>query len=224
MMYYDVEFLIRSRDWTAEAVKVVFCTGPLITIIFTLIAMILFYLIRDEVWSVRIFITWVMIHAFTQSFGEIILGAILNQGFGWVLAYLYFDDTEKMVFVVCVLLAMMAGGFFLSRYLLLAGNTYFNCITRSNRTPFLVSQYFIPFLIGTGLIIAIKQPVKNGFELVVEAMMLLVLLPAFLGARYANDLFFDEEPRKFRIQWIWIAATILAYILFRMFFWKGVRI
>ncbi|MCX6248284.1 MAG: hypothetical protein NTW10_11165, partial [Bacteroidetes bacterium] len=29
MMYYDVEFLIRSRDWTSEAVKVVFSTGPM---------------------------------------------------------------------------------------------------------------------------------------------------------------------------------------------------
>jgi hypothetical protein len=28
MMYYDVEFLIRSRDWIAEAVKVVFSADP----------------------------------------------------------------------------------------------------------------------------------------------------------------------------------------------------
>jgi hypothetical protein len=33
---------------------------------------------------------WVFLHAFTQSFGEMIFGALLNQGFGWVLAFLLF--------------------------------------------------------------------------------------------------------------------------------------
>jgi hypothetical protein len=87
-----------------------------------------------------------------------------------------------------------------------------------------MSQIFLPFLIGTAMIILVKQPLKNGFELIVEGSMLVVILPAILRARLTNDLFFDEEPRKIRIKWVWILITILAFILFRIWFWKGVRI
>ena len=224
MMYYDVEYLIRSRDWTGEAVKVIFSTGPLIAFMLTMIALTIFALASHENWTARLFIMWVILHAFTQSFGEIIIGALLNQGFGWVLAYLYFSDTEKMLLVVGILLGMLTGGLFLSRFILLTGNIYFNNIDKSNRKQFLMSQVFLPFLIGTGMIMFIKQPLKNGFEFLVTGSMLLVILPAILLARYTNDLYFDEEPRKIRIKWVWILITILVFFLFRMWFWNGVRI
>jgi len=224
MMYYDIEYLIRSRDWTEEAVKVVFSTGPLIAFMLTVISLTIFALVSHETWFARLFIMWVFLQAFTQSFGEMIFGALLNQGFGWVLAYHYFSDTGKMLFVVGVLLGMLTGGLFLSRFVLLTGNIYLNNIGKGNRSPFLMSQIFLPFLIGTGMIILIKQPLENGFELIVEGSMLLVLLPAILRARLTNDLFFDEEPRRIRIKWVWIFITILAFILFRIWFWKGVRI
>jgi hypothetical protein len=224
MMYYDVEYLIRSRDWTVEAVKVVFSTGPLIAFMLTLISLTIFALASHESWSFRLFIIWIFLHAFTQSFGEIIFGALLNQGFGWVLAYLYFNDTEKMLLVVGILLGMLSVGLFLSRFLLLTGNIYFNNITKSNRGPFLMSQIFLPFLIGTGMIILVKQPLMNGFELVVNGSMILVILPAILRARFTNNLFFDEEPRRIRIKWVWIFVTIGCFLLFRIYFWRGVRL
>jgi hypothetical protein len=224
MMYYDVEYLIRGRDWTVDAIKVVFSVGPFIAIMLTLITITIFAMSSHENWTVRLFIMWVFLQAFTQSFGEMIFGAILNQGFGWVLAYLYFDDTAKMLIVVGILLGMLSGGLFLSRFLLLTGNIYFNTIGKVNRSPFLMSQIFLPFLIGTGIIILVKQPLKNSFDLVVEGSMFLIILPAILRARFSNDLFFDEEPRKIRIKWFWIFGTILAFSLFRFYFWKGIRI
>jgi hypothetical protein len=224
MMYYDVEYLIRSRDWTEEAVKVVFSTGPMLAFLLSFTGLIIFALSSQETWSARLFIMWVFLHAFAQSFGEMIAGALLNQGFGWVLAYLYFDDTEKMLFVIAILLGMMSCGLFVSRFLLLTGNIYFNNLHKRNRSPFLMSQILLPFLAGTGMIILIKQPIVNGFELVVEGSLILVILPAILRARLSNDLFFDEEPRKIRIKWLWIFTTITAFILFRIYFWKGIRI
>jgi hypothetical protein len=224
MMYYDVEYIIRSRDWTEEAVKVVFNTGPVVALILTVIFLTIFALVSHETWFTRLFIMWVFLQAFTQSFGEMIIGSLLNQGFGWVLAYLYFNDTMKMLFVVGILLGMLSCGLFLPRFLLLTGNIYLNNIGKINRVPFLMSQILLPFLIGTAMIILVKQPLKNGFELIVEGSMLVVILPAILRARLTNDLFFDEEPRKIRIKWVWILITILAFILFRIWFWKGVRI
>jgi hypothetical protein len=224
MMYYDVDFLIRSRDWTADAVNVIFSAGPLVAFILTLINITIFAMSSNENWTVRLFIMWIFLHGFTQSFGEMIFGPLLNQGFGWVLTYLYFNDTTKMLIVIGILLGMISGGLFLSRFLLLTGNIYFNTISKVNRSPFLMSQIFLPFLIGTGIIILVKQPLVNSFELVVQGSMFFIILPAILRARLSNDLFFDEEVRTIRIKWVWILITLVSFILFRIYFWKGIRI
>jgi hypothetical protein len=224
LMYYDVDFLIRGKDWTAEAVKVVFSTGPFISFLISIIAIILFALCRFEMWTIRIFMMWVFFHAFTQALGEVIFGTILNQGFGWVLAYLFFEDTGKMLLVVGMVTGMMLCGLFLSRFLLLTGNIYFNSIAKFNRNKFLFTQILLPFIIGTGIIILLKQPMMNAFEVVVEVSMLLVLVPALLRASMSNDLFFDETPRRIIIRWGWILSTIAVLALFRIYFWTGLRL
>jgi hypothetical protein len=53
--------------------------------------------------------------------------------------------------------------------------------------------------------------------------MLLLILPGLIRARFTNDLFFDEEPRKIRFKWLWILATIAAIVLFRIYFFRGIR-
>jgi hypothetical protein len=224
MMYYDVEFLIRSRDWTPDMVKVVYSTGPLITGLLAIFSLIIFGLTLHERWMIRLFILWVGYHAIAQSLGDVIFGTILNQGFGWVLAYLYYTDTDNMLFVTGLLFVMMLVGILLSRFLLLSANIYFNNLSSQNRRPFLMSQVLLPFLIATAIIILIKQPMRNNFDFVVEGSMLIFILPGLIRARYTNDLFFDEEPRKFSLQWIWIFTAIAVLVLFRTFFWIGVRI
>ena len=99
MMYYDVEFLIRSRDWTADMVQVIFSTGPVITGFIAVLSLTIYGLTLHERWMVRLFFLWMFLHALSQSLGDMIFGVILNQGFGWVLAYLYYTDTENLLFV-----------------------------------------------------------------------------------------------------------------------------
>jgi len=224
IMYYDVDYLIRSKDWTAEAVKVVFSTGPILTLMIAVVSGILFSLSSYETWYSRLFIMWILLHAFSQTFGEIMFGPLLNQGFGWVLDYLHYNDTTKMILVTGVFLGMLLGGFFFSRMMLLTGNIYFNYIGKINRSAFLMTQILLPFLIGTGIIVCLKQPMKNDFEVVVNGSMLLALLPALIHARGTNDLYFDEGQKKITIKWIWITVTIIILTLFRIIFGTGIRL
>jgi hypothetical protein len=224
LLYYDVDFLIRSRDWAKDAVQVVFSTGPFIGFILALVSLVIFSSFIEEIWIGRLFLLWIFCHAFTQFLGEIIFGAIFNQGFGWVLAYLYFNETEKMLLVVILLIGIFVCGLFLPRYFLVTGNIYFNDLDKGNRMHLIISQVLLPFLIGTGVIFLLKQPGITNLEMVVDSSMAFLLLPVILRARVANDLFFDEEPRKIRLHWKWILATILALVIFRILFWKGIRL
>ena len=224
LMYYDVEFLIRSSDWIEESVKVVFTTGPLFIFLILLVSIIVYSLSSQEKGFARLFLLWIIIHSIAESSGELIFGPLLNQGFGWVLDYLYYTDTTKMLFVIGIILFMITVGYFLARFLLLSGNIYFNKIGKTNRVQFLFSQIVIPVLLGTGILFCIKQPVINSFDFILESSMLLVLVPAVIHAAFSNDLFFDEDQRKISIKWWWIFITLITFILFRIFLWKGIRI
>lgn len=223
MMYYDVEFLIRSRDWTADMVQVIYSTGPVITGFIAVISLTLYGLTLHERWMVRLFFLWMFLHALSQSLGDMIFGVILNQGFGWVLAYLYYTDTENLLFVSGFLVAMLLAGIFLTRFLLLSGNIYFNYLNKENRRPFMLSQILLPFIISSVAIVLMKVPIRNNFDFVVEISMVLLILPGMIRARYMIDFFFDEEPRKIRLQWLWILASVAAILLFRIYFFRGIR-
>jgi len=224
IMYNNIDFLIRSEDWTNEAVKVVYSVEPLFTLILGCLALILFSTIGKERCTFRLIMMWIFLQAFTQSLGTMIFGILLNQEFGWVLSYLYFDDTVKLLIVIGLILGMLVTGLFLSRFLLTTGNMYFNFLNRDNKIPFLISQILLPFIIGIGIIALIKQPFLNFFEVFSEGSMLLIICPAIIYARYSQELFFDEEPREIKFNWQLIVATLLVLIMFRVYFGKGVRL
>jgi len=224
IMYFDVDFLIRSKDWTNEAVKVVYSVEPLFTLILGFIALIFFSLAGKERWIFRLIMMWIFLQAFTQSLGAMIFGILLNQEFGWVLSYLYFDDTTKLLMVIGLVLGMLVTGLFLSRFLLTTGNMYFNFLNRGNKMQFLISQILLPFIVGTGIIALIKQPLLNFLEVFSEGSMLLIICPAIIYARSSQELFFGGEAREIKFNWQWIIVSLLMLILFRVYFGQGIRL
>lgn len=222
--YHNIDFLIRSKDWTNEAVKVVYSVEPLFTLILGFIALIFFSMTGKERWTLRLIMMWIFLQAFTQSLGAMIFGILLNQESGWVLSYLYFDDSTKLLIVIGLVLGMLVTGLFLSRFLLTTGNMYFNFLNKDNKMPFLISQILLPFIIGTWMIALIKQPLLNFFEVFSEGSMLLIICPAIIYARSSQELFFDEEPREIKFNWQWIIASLLMLILFRVYFGQGIRL
>ena len=224
VMYYDVNFLIRSGDWTQDMIQVVFSAGPFVAFFISLISVVIYANTTYENWAVRIFIFWVMVNSYVQFFGEIMLGSLLSKGIGWTIAYLFYFDTPKMVIALVGFIALVAAGLGLSKFALYSGNIYFNKLDKKNRMPFIMSQVFLPFLAGTALIIGIKQPRITGLELAVAFSMILLILPTTVRARFFGNMYFDEDPKKIKLMWPWILAAIILIPAFRFFFGIGIRI
>ncbi|MDP4280628.1 MAG: hypothetical protein Q8867_00620 [Bacteroidota bacterium] len=221
--YKDVDFLIRSSQWTVDAVKVVYSSAPFIFLIISIISLIIYKTFLEEKWMSRLFVFWIFAHSFIQVFGDVMIGSMVNQGFGYVLMYLFLDDTEKLFVSLGSFVFILVTGFVMGKNMLYTGNIYYNFLLRKNRGYFVASQYFLPFILGSCIIFLLKEPKILPFEIAVDSSLLLFLIPAFLRMPFVNDLYFDENPRKIKAAVIPLITAALIAILFRVILGQGIR-
>jgi hypothetical protein len=222
--YYDIDFLIRGIDWTPDSVSGVFSSGPLAMLVLSLFLIILYKSVETETGNMRLLLLWIIFHALTRFFGEILVGASLNKGFGFVILYMFVMDTGKVILTILGSVAMFAVGLFMARLSLYSANIYFNNLRKANRNKFIFSQFLLPFILGIAVIFIIKIPEINYFETALSASMVLFLIPIFMRGISIEDLYFDEDPRTIKIKPVLPIAAGLLLILFRVILGIGVRL
>ncbi len=223
LYYYDVEYLIRGYDWTDDAVKAVFSSAPLFSLLFALLLLILYLYVAAETGLLRLFVLWAFCHFILRFFGDMFVGVILDEGFGYVIMYLFVMDTGKMILCLFAFICLFTLGYMMTRYFLYSGNSYFNAIRRNNRIRFDLAQFILPMILGNILIILVKIPQITLFEIFLNASMLFLLLPVLLRSINLQDLFFDEDPRKVKIVVRYIILAILLGIVFRVVLSIGIK-
>jgi hypothetical protein len=222
--YYDVDFLIRGIDWTPDSVTGVFSSSPLATLILTLLLIILFKSVETESGLSRMLLLWMIFIGFTRVFGEIMIGAIMGKGFGFVMAYLFVMDTGKVTFTLLGAVALIIIGIFLSRMSLYTANTYFNDLLGSYRTRFVTSQFILPYLIGNFVLFVVKMPEINYYDLFLNSTLILLLIPLVVRSARFEDFYFDQDPRTNRISFPIAITAIILLALFRIIFGIGLRL
>lgn len=222
--YFDVEYLMRGYDWTEDAVIGVFSSGPLFSIFFSLVLLILYINVATENGLLRLFVLWTFCHFFLRFFGDMLVGVLLDEGFGYVIMYLFVMDTGKMIICLFAFMCLFTAGYIMTRYFLYSANCYFNSLNRKNRMPFILSQFIIPMILGNIIIILLKIPKITLFEILLNASMLLMLIPVLLKSIRLHDLFFDEEPRIIKLNPIYIASAFFLLIIFRIALGIGINL
>jgi len=89
LYYYDVDFLIRAREWLPDAVKIVYTSGPFASLVIAFLTFIVYTHMVEETWVARLFLLWVFCHSFIHFFGELLIGNLIGAGFGYVIMFLY---------------------------------------------------------------------------------------------------------------------------------------
>jgi hypothetical protein len=220
----NILFLIRSRDWTFESVKMIYSSGTFICFLAGILMMIVYSALIEEKWMARLFIFWIFWHTMTHSLVDVFFGVILTRGFGYVILYFFFNDTMKVILAIVFLVFIFLLGLFTTRYFLFTGNIYYNYILQKNRSIFLLNQFMIPFFVGNVVILFLQMPRVDPYEIILNTSMILFLLPPLIRARSTQDIYFDEDPRKISISWRWAGISLAAIVAFRVIFGIGVRI
>lgn len=215
-----------SPLWNFDSVITTFMAGPVISLIIGVMLMALFYvfIVKDGFAFLKLFFVWSYIHAFNMFFGAFIVGVITEKGFGYAQEWLYLTTTDKYIISTISIFVLALIGFFSTSHFLQCSLSYY-IIRRENRILFIASQVFIPWLVGSFLILFIKIP-KNTFqEAVIFGPLVFAFIPifpnyfSFWTARIKLPLK-RKEPHVERIH---VIALTIIFIIYRVVLNFGIR-
>ncbi len=234
LFYNKLYFDISVDAWTMDAVKILFSIIPLTGILLGAIFILLYSLYSEKGRLIRLFYLWGAVHGVNAMFGALFFGTLLEQGFGWVISYMYYMDTGKMVYSFIALFALVALGSLLAKSFYRSAQHYFGYIDAKNKKYFVNSQIVVPMILGTIIIILMKIPSDFYFETademwfdILKSMgVFIVLIPMIGMIRSYGPMYFadmDEEPR-ISIEKRLFLATFGMIILLRIALNYGIHI
>lgn len=223
LYYHEIDYLIRSSDWSADAVSVVFGTGPLLTLILGIILLVIFINVATESGMLRILLVWLIILAFTSFLGEVMIGALMNQGFGYVIMYMFIMDTGRVVVTLFGGIVLFSAGLFMSRVLLFPANIYHSDLIGIEKTRFVIYQYLFPYLAGILILQVVEIPKISWFLTLIRLSGIIFLIPVVSRSVNIQDVYFEEETPSAGTSWRTAAAAVILLLVYRIAFGIGIR-
>jgi len=210
--FWEVYYNISTDDWHFESVKIIYSSGPIITLFIGLIFLIIYFRLRELDGRSKLFFLWGFLHSVSMFFGAMLVGTLFTTGIGHAITWMYIMDTGKLLYSILSLFFLVMAGAFVTKSFLISANSYYNHITRVNRARFMFAQVFLPYILGTLIMLIIRYPHYMHYESFMMISMIISILPIFLFFRAYQDLYFEEE--KISIDFYWTALIILSAFIF----------
>lgn len=218
-----IDFLIRSDSWTFDSVKVIYSVSVVFALIISIPCLIVYIRTIEFDGLLRLFFLWGFIHSINNFIGGILVGALSGEGPGYVLSYVYMSDTAKLFIALIGIFSLLGIGAAMVKPMLFSGNSYYNVQQPGMRLRFITNQFYLPFILGNIILTIARFPVK-GYDLMLIASSVLLLLPIFFMASSFPEFYFDENPKEIRISWRIVLVTTIALIVMRIGLQYGLRI
>jgi len=208
-----------SSLWTFDSVIAIFMAGPVISLLLGLSLLALFYIfiVKDGFASLKLFFVWSYIHAFNMFFGAFIVGVITEKGFGYAQDWLYLNTTDKYIISTISIFILALIGFLSTSHFLQCSLSNF-IIRKDNRILFIISQVFIPWLLGSFLILLIKIPSNTYHESLIFVPLVFVFLPIFPNyfSFWTARIKIPPKRRELQIEKTQIVILTIVMIIFRV--------
>lgn len=221
--YYEIYFNISSDAWYHDSVKTIFSSGPLVNFVAGITFLIIYTNIRERTGPFKLFFLWGFLHAVNMLFGAMLVGALFETGVGYVISWMYIMDTGKVLYSIISIFLLVLAGLFATKQFLISGNTYYNELNNTNRTPFIISQVLMPYLLGNTFLIILRQPRFIFYDTFIGLTLIISILPILFTYRSYNELYFEEEEKKPRIAWLTVIILTLVVLFFRGVLGIGLR-
>lgn len=222
--YYNIEFLVDYDAWFADSIKTIFATGPIVAFIIAVLSLIIYSIVYLETGVLKILLLWAILHGANQLIGGILIGNLLGKGLGYVIMYMYYSDTGKLIMSLLIIMSSVIIGTVSTKYWIMSANSYYNYSKPHNRQLFILNQVFIPYIFGTFLIWLINQPNALLYDTLVNISLIFMVLPPVLLNKFYQEYYFDEEVRKIKFSYKIALFAIVFIATYRILLDQGLRI
>ena len=221
--YNGIKFLTGDYSplWNKDSVFAVFLSGSIISLIFGIVALLLYIVIMYSKLTLKIFLLWVFLHAFNRIIITFVYGNIFfRYGPNLILDWIYFGDEFRILISAFLILILLIIGMFSSNAFLHSTDSV-HLIKKKNRLSFLFSQVLIPYIIGNVTIVVFFLPKLPPIELAINLCMIIVISPIFFHYKNFSVLEIDEPEIKFNINRRYLFILIISVLVFRILFIKS---
>lgn len=173
--YYGVIFPISDYSplWSGDAIRLVFISGPGASLALGVMAVSTLNILPHSRWGCKLLAFWVAIHSFNLAFGGVVTGILTGSGFGHFAKWIYLNETARFFIALVSIFILAFIGLTMTRKALTTAPSL-HYVHQENRQLFAIAQVFLPWILGSGIMILIKIPQNPVNE------MLLFLTPGVI--------------------------------------------
>ena len=222
--YYNIEFLVDYDAWYADSIKTIFATGPIVAFIIAVLSLIIYSIVYLETGVLKTLLLWAILHGANQLIGGILIGNLLGKGLGYVIMYMYYSDTGKLIMSLLIIMSSVIVGTISTKYWIMSANSYYNFSKPHNRPLFITSQVLIPYIFGTFLIWLINQPEVLYYDTLVNIAMIFMILPPIILNKYHQEYYFEEGNIKIKLSYRIVIFALVFIAAYRILLDQGLRI
>jgi|DewCreStandDraft_4_1066084.scaffolds.fasta_scaffold59605_2 hypothetical protein len=226
IFYYDqLKFLTpdNSPFWYSDSALTVFGSGPLISIFFAFVFIMMYHRLSKDESLVKLFFLWGALHFINRLIGSFVIGTIFFlYGSNLIADWLYLGMEIKILLVTIAIIVQIVIGSYSVFPILVSANS-FKLLKPEYRGQFVKHQVFYPWLFGSIILIILYLPKFPLHETLINITMLIMLIPVYF--KYNNIMLpsIDDELPVYRLSWRFIVFLLVFLSFFRIIFGKGIQ-
>ncbi|MBK7028050.1 MAG: hypothetical protein IPH45_02035 [Bacteroidales bacterium] len=219
--YYRVKFPLfaGSQLYTRTALIGIFASGPVISLVTGFIMLKLYFSKSLLNKKLRLFYLWGFVNGINFFFGAYLVGFVTRTEFIYASEWLFMSsmfDVEEIVFaVLSITISLLIGRLITPLFLLSSSYPVF--ITSKYRFAYILSNVFIPWLIGAGVFLALSRPVYYLPLTLKTITPALLLFPSILTY---NSIRNDNIANTGKVQANYFRWSIVIIVIALLFFYR----
>jgi len=225
LYYYDLAFNDFSPKWTRFNIIVITISGPVVCLV---IGILLYFKVfnMDRVRGyTRLFVLWLSFHAINHFLGALVSGISTDEGFGYVVNWLYVITFFKLLLALISLFMLGIIGYFSAGRFLETGMAAGKASPNENRAMIL-RQAIIPWILGSLLLMLVKIPNNFNFpyETIMFATMGFILVPMYFNKDAAPRSWILKNYRqRHSFRWLFFLLMLVFLSFFRIELDRGLH-
>jgi hypothetical protein len=228
LYFYEVAFPIGNNSslWDINSgfnIILITFAGPFISVILGVFYLLLYVRKEKTKGLGKLFVLWLSYHSLNFFLGAFVGGVITQQGFGYVIEWLFMATFLKFGLSIVFIFSMGLVGYLHTIYFLESSNSLY--WTQKHKKNWLVLfGGIIPWAISSIILFIIKYPVVipmhtniTVYDSVMYGTIVAFIAPMLVNFKAKPN--FDQTVRKARgrrISWLYLIILILILVVFRV--------